>query len=120
MTISQMTDAAKLEARLDAALALVRAEALRAMRKHTAMNSSHEAFGVIYEEFIIEFADEMKANDADKQATEMTQVGAMAVRALVDVYQFQVIERTKAAGHFAAGASGMDLDTQAAIARGDR
>lgn len=81
------TEAAALEKKLDAALALIRAEALRAMLKHAPMHSSHEAFGVIFEEFNIEFAAEMVANDAEKQAVEMTQVGAMAARALVDVYK---------------------------------
>jgi hypothetical protein len=75
-----------LEKKLDAALAAVRAEALRAMTKHGPMHSPHEAFGVIFEEFNIEFALEMKANNHDAQRVEMVQCAAMCVRALVDVY----------------------------------
>ena len=50
------------------------------------MHSSHEAFGVVYEEFNIEFAAAMVANDHEHQRREMVQVGAMAARALLDVY----------------------------------
>lgn len=78
--------AAELEAKLDRVLTAIRNEALRAMKKHGPMNSSHEAFGVIYEEFNVEFANAMVANDAKQQCLEMVQVGAMAARALVDVY----------------------------------
>lgn len=76
----------ELEHRLDCALFQVKQEAMRAMKKHAPMNSPHEAFGVIFEEFMIEFAEEMKLNDHDRQRIEMIQVGAMAARALVDVY----------------------------------
>lgn len=81
------TEAAALEKKLDRVLAMIRAEALRAMTKHAPMHSSHEAFGVIYEEFNVEFVAEMVANNPRAQAEEMVQVGAMAVRALVDVYE---------------------------------
>ena len=75
------------EKKVDAALALIRAEVLRAMQNHPPMHSSHEAFGVIFEEFNVEFVAEMVANNTELQAKEMVQVGAMAVRALVDVYK---------------------------------
>lgn len=75
-----------IEVRIDKALAVVRAEVLRAMLKHAPMHSSHEAFGVIYEEFVIEFGEAMKANDAAAQCLEIMQTGAMCVRALCDVY----------------------------------
>ena len=68
------------------ATTLVQAELAKAMAKHGPMHSPHEAFGVIYEEFMIEFAEEMKANDFEKQKIEMVQVAAMAMRALIDVY----------------------------------
>ena len=40
------------------------------MAKHGPMHSSHEAFGVIFEEFNVEFVAEMVANNADKQEVE--------------------------------------------------
>lgn len=86
VTPSAASQRAAIEARIDAALFQVKHEALRAMMKHGPMHSSHEAFGVIFEEFNVEFVAEMVANNHDKQRTEMVQVGAMAVRALVDVY----------------------------------
>jgi hypothetical protein len=63
----------------------VEAEMEKAMRKHGPMRTPHEAFGVIYEEFIIEFGAAMHANDRDQQRKEMIQVAAMACRFLFDL-----------------------------------
>jgi len=83
-----MTNPAKepLGAAIDRVMADIRAELVRAVAKHPPMHSSHEAFGVVYEEFNIEFAAAMVANDHEHQRREMVQVGAMAARALLDVY----------------------------------
>lgn len=56
-----------------------------ASSKHAPMRSSHEAFGIIYEEFVIEFAAAMYANDRKQQRAEMIQVAAMACRFLYDI-----------------------------------
>lgn len=63
----------------------VEAEMDRAMRKHGPMRTPHEAFGVIYEEFMIEFAAAMHANDREQARKEMIQVAAMACRFLYDL-----------------------------------
>ena len=73
------------EAKIDAIRAGVKAELLRATVKHGPMRTPHEAFGVIYEEFNIEFAEAMKANDRAAQKLEMEQVAAMARRFLFDL-----------------------------------
>lgn len=70
---------------IDQALAAVRAELIRAVEKHGPMRSPHEAFGVIYEEFNVEFAAEMVANNRPRQREELVQVAAMAVRATLDL-----------------------------------
>ena len=64
----------------------IRDELIRAITKHPPMHSAHEAFGVIYEEFNVEFAAELVCNNKSLQRKEMVQVGAMAIRALLDVY----------------------------------
>lgn len=76
---------AEMEGKLDGILAGVKAEVIRACLKHGPMRSPHEAFGIIYEEFNVEFAAEMVANNRDGQALEMNQVAAMAVRFLLDL-----------------------------------
>ena len=72
--------------RLDHILDEVRAEVVRAQAKHAPMHSAHEAFGVIFEEFMIEYAAELKSNNAKAQRTEMIQCAAMCIRALFDVH----------------------------------
>ena len=70
---------------LDEALALVREEFLRATKKHPgSFNSSHEGWAVIWEE-LDEMWDEVRANNREGQRHEVVQVGAMAVRYLVDL-----------------------------------
>lgn len=73
-------NAAQLE-RLDAALAAVRAEVIRAAAKHGSepFNSTHEGYGVLLEE-VDELWDEVKVNETLKACGEATQVAAMAVR----------------------------------------
>ena len=72
---------------LGAALCDVQAEVIRAQAKHPRPFSSlHEAHSVLREEFD-EFWDEVKKQHTDKSATrtELVQVAAMAVRALVEL-----------------------------------
>ncbi len=73
-----------IETRLDAALELIRAEALRAATKFPAFNSAHEGYGVLLEE-VDELWDEVKGDAPDRAAEECVQVGAMAVRFLTDL-----------------------------------
>ena len=73
------------EKKIDAVLAAVKLELMRATAKHGPMRSPHEAFGIIYEEFNVEFAADMVCNDRPAQIHEMTQVAAMACRFLVDL-----------------------------------
>ncbi len=70
--------------RIDAALAAVRAELIRATALHGSFRSSHEGFGVIAEEFD-EFWDEVKANNSALAIEEVTQLAAMATRFIVDL-----------------------------------
>lgn len=63
----------------------IRVEVLKAIHKHAPMNGPHEAFAVLKEE-VDEYWDEVKA-DRGRQASarmELIQIGAMAVRALID------------------------------------
>ena len=69
---------------IDAALALVRTELIRATSKHGPFNSSHEGYGVIAEEFD-ELLDEIRANKRRRQIKEAIQVAAMATRFIVDI-----------------------------------
>jgi hypothetical protein len=71
---------------LDLVLALVRAEALKAISKHGPMHSPHEGMSIIREE-VDELWDHVKADtgqtpDAYKEAV---QIAAMGVRYLVDL-----------------------------------
>jgi len=71
---------------LDAVLAEVRAESLRAWNKFAPFNSPHEGYAVIKEE-LDELWDEVKANRGrfPEGAREAMQTAAMAVRYMVDV-----------------------------------
>lgn len=68
---------------LDFALAQIRDEVERATRKFPPFNSAHEGFAVLHEE-VDELWDEVKANQPGRQREEAIQVGAMAVRFLMD------------------------------------
>lgn len=70
--------------RIDAALATVRAELIRATAKFGAFKSAHEGYAVLLEE-VDELWDEVKANNKSLAREECVQVAAMAVRFLVDV-----------------------------------
>lgn len=77
------------DSRIKAALALIEAEAERAVAKHPPLSSAHEGYAVIEEEFIELRAEVFKGGSAPRDAmamrTEAVQLGAMAVRFLVDV-----------------------------------
>lgn len=61
------------------------AEYMRAKRKFPAdLNSTHEGFGVLYEEFD-ELWDDIKANRHAESFTEAIQVGAMALRYVLEM-----------------------------------
>lgn len=75
----------ELNQRVEEILDGVRTELLRAVAKHGPMHSSHEAFGVIYEEFNVEFAEAMVANDLPQMHLEANQVAAMACRFMLDL-----------------------------------
>lgn len=72
--------------RLDAALAQLRAEVLRAMAKHKPMNSPHEGYAVIQEE-VDELWERVKTDsgrDYDSKV-EALQIAAMGLRYAIDV-----------------------------------
>lgn len=63
-------------------------EAERAMSMHAPMNSAHEAYAVILEEleeFWIEVMKKRELRTVDAMRTELKQIAAMAIRAIVDV-----------------------------------
>ena len=91
----QTRESLTVERRLSVALELIRNEALRAFEKHGPISSPHEAFGILYEELNIEFGNAMHANDLEQQLQEMIQVGAMAARAMVDLYAIPVPQPEK-------------------------
>lgn len=71
--------------RLQRVLQQIAEEVERATSKFAPFNSSHEGFAVLMEE-VDELWDEVKSNcDPAKMRTEAIQVGAMAVRFLLDV-----------------------------------
>lgn len=72
------------EARIDVAMAAVRAELIRATKLHGPMRSAHEGYGVIAEE-VHELFLEIIGNDGDAAKIEATQVAAMAARFILDV-----------------------------------
>lgn len=60
-------------------------EILRAKRKHPRdYNSTHEAFGVLWEE-VDEALDELRADDKQKFRTELIQIAAVCIRACYDL-----------------------------------
>jgi cupin superfamily acireductone dioxygenase involved in methionine salvage len=71
---------------LPQAIELVTAEVERATAKFSPFNSAHEGYAVIEEEFD-ELWDEIKLKERDdvRMAKEAVQLGAMAVRFLMDV-----------------------------------
>ena len=75
-----------LETRIDAILADVRAEVLKAAIKHKPMNSAHEGYAVLFEE-VDELWDHVKADTgySDEAFTEATQIAAMGVRYQLDL-----------------------------------
>lgn len=73
-----------IEARVDAVLDLIRAEVGRAMLKHPAVtNSRHHHFAVLKEE-VDELWDEVKRDGIPEGQKEAIQVGAMAVRFILE------------------------------------
>ena len=74
-----------LEGKIRKAVDAIENELRSALRKHpTGFHSAHEGLGVVEEEWD-EFKDEVRANNRPAQLIEMTQVGAMAARYLVDL-----------------------------------
>lgn len=69
---------------LDAALAKVRAEVLRAISRYPAFNSAHEGYAVLREE-VDELWDDVKRNYPQGAREEAIQVAAMGVRFIMDV-----------------------------------
>lgn len=63
---------------------VIKAEYEKARSKFPPMNSPHEGYGVIAEEFD-EAWDEIKANNFNASCDEMIQVAAMALAYLVDL-----------------------------------
>ena len=74
--------------RLASILATVQHEVERATAKHAPMHSLHEAYAVILEE-VDELWDEVKKRAEQRSSEhvreELTQIAAMAVRALIDI-----------------------------------
>lgn len=77
--------------RIDAALALVREELIRATSKFGKFASTHEGYAVILEEFD-EMWDEIKLNSLDRACEEAVQVAAMATRFLVDLCPIIIVD----------------------------
>ena len=71
---------------LDAVLAQVRAEVIRARTKHKAMNSPHEGYAVLKEE-VDELWEEIRRDNGRELSAleEATQVAAMGVRYVMDM-----------------------------------
>lgn len=72
-------------AKLTSAIIDVRLEIDRAMRKFPAFKSRHEGYAVILEE-LDELWQEIKHGSPERAREEATQVAAMALRFLVDLY----------------------------------
>lgn len=81
-----------------AALAEIDAEAVTAMSAFPPFNSSHEGYAVILEE-LDELWDEVKANDIERSIEEAVQVGAMALRYIVDMRARYGFEAPPQPGH---------------------
>lgn len=71
-------------AALDAALAKVRAEVVRAITKFAPFNSAHEGYAVLREE-VDELWDDVKRDYPQGAVEEAVQVAAMGVRFMMDV-----------------------------------
>jgi hypothetical protein len=71
-------------AALDAAMASVRAEVLRAIAKFPPFNSGHEGYAVLKEE-VDELWDDVKRDYPEGALQEAVQVAAMGVRFLMNV-----------------------------------
>jgi hypothetical protein len=72
------------------ALDLIEKEVQRTSDKHALMNSHHEAYGVISEEFNVEYWAEVckgggTPRDPNGLILELTHTAAMCVRALMDL-----------------------------------
>jgi hypothetical protein len=77
----------KTDAELDAAadvLMEIAAEYARATCKFPPMASPHEGYAILLEE-VHEAWEEIRANNTDRALEEMVQVGAMAVRFIIDI-----------------------------------
>lgn len=74
------------EKQLDGILALIRADVIKCRRKRKPFNSPHEGYAVLQEE-VDELWDEVKADNGRELSAleEATQVGAMAVRYIMDI-----------------------------------
>lgn len=85
MTIRQKTNEQKIDD-LDLVLAMVRAEALRAIIKHPPQHSPHEGISVIKEE-VDELWDHVKhdTGQTPEAFKEAVQIAAMGVRYVVDL-----------------------------------
>lgn len=72
--------------KLDVVLAMVRAEAMKAMAKHPAMHSPHEGMSVIKEE-VDELWDHVKVDTGQTNAAakEAIQIATMGVRYVYDL-----------------------------------
>lgn len=73
--------------RVDALFAIadeITHETVRAMSKFPPFNSPHEGWAVVMEE-VDEMWDEVKANDLDRSIEEAIQVGAMALRYVLEM-----------------------------------
>jgi hypothetical protein len=79
-------EALALEERLDIILSAIRAEVLRAGRKHPPMHSAHEGYAVLQEE-VDELWEHVKADTgySAEAMTEASQVAAMGVRYMLDL-----------------------------------
>lgn len=84
--MTQKLEGQALEDRIDAILAAVRAEVLRAAIKHKPINSAHEGYAVLFEE-VDELWDHVKADTGYSQdaMVEAIQVAAMGVRYNLDL-----------------------------------
>lgn len=75
-------------------LAKVDLEMTETMERHPAMNSHHEAYGVLLEE-VDEFWDEVKKKASKRQKArtreELVQVAAMACRAIIDLNLLELV-----------------------------
>lgn len=83
MTITHPLDPARLD-KLTQAAAEISEECAAAMEMHPPFCSTHHGYAVILEE-LDEAWDEIKRDDLDRALEEMVQVGAMALRFIVEM-----------------------------------